>query len=79
MYRSDTLCHIKPGEHAKVTAIGDGCLLQRRFCDLGLTPGTSVVCVGQSPGKSMKAYRIRGAIIAIRNEDCAQILIEKER
>ena len=79
MYRSDILCHIKPGEQAKVTAIGDGCLLQRRFCDLGLTPGTRVACVGQSPGKNMKAYRIRGAIIAIRNEDCAQILIEKER
>jgi ferrous iron transport protein A len=78
MYRSDTLCHIKPGEAAKVTAISDGCPLQRRFYDLGLTPGTRVTCVGQSPGKNMKAYRIRGAIVAIRSEDCVGILIEKE-
>ena len=79
MYRLNTLCHVKPGEAVIITAISDACLLQRRFFDLGLIPGTQVTCVGQSPGKNMKAYRIRGAVIAIRNEDCAEILIEKER
>ena len=26
----------------------------------------------------MKAYLIRGAVIAIRNEDCRSVLVEKE-
>ena len=45
----------------------------RRFTDIGLIENTLVECVGESPAGDPKAYLIRGAVIAIRNEDCNDI------
>ena len=43
---------------------------------MGLIPGTKVDCVLVSPAKNPKAYMIRGAVIAIRNEDAFDIEIK---
>ena len=40
--------------------------LRRRLMDLGLVPGTMVTCVAKSPAGDPSAYRIRGAVIALR-------------
>ena len=73
------LYDIRPGEAAKVTEILD-CDIKQRFLDLGLIPGTRIRCVGKNPGNDMKAYLIRGAVIAIRRSDCASVRIaEKEK
>ena len=53
------------------------CDIKDRFTDLGLIPQTHVKCVGKSPGKDMKAYLVRGAVIALRNADCQSILVSK--
>ena len=64
--------------------VGDGgvveCLeakpgIRRRLRDLGLIEGTWVECVLKSPGGNPMAYFIRGAVIAIRNEDAGSILV----
>lgn len=70
------LSDINIGESAQILEIGD-CELSSRFTDLGMIPGTYVKCVGRSPGKDMKAYLIRGAVIAIRNTDCQSIRVSK--
>ena len=51
--------------------------MRRRLLDIGLTPDTVVECVGKSPAGDPKAFLIRGAVIAIRSEDCAEILIKQ--
>ena len=49
--------------------------MRRRLLDIGLVPGTTVECVGQSPGGDPKAYLIRGAAIAIRQEDAESVIL----
>jgi ferrous iron transport protein A len=50
--------------------------MRRRLLDIGLIPGTNVTCIGRSPGGDPIAFLIRGAVIAIRKNDCANILIQ---
>jgi len=50
--------------------------IKRRLLDIGLTEGTNVECVLESPFKNPLAYLIRGAVIAIRKEDCKNIIVE---
>ena len=50
--------------------------MRQRLLDIGLTPDTVVECVGKSPAGDPKAFLIRGAVIAIRSEDCRGILIK---
>ncbi|MGD8634244.1 MAG: FeoA domain-containing protein, partial [Anaerolineales bacterium] len=51
---------------------------RRRMMDLGLLPGTTVRAEHISAGGSPTAYRIRGALIALRDEQAAQIIIRKK-
>lgn len=48
----------------------------RRLKDLGLVEGTKVKCVLRSPLGDPYAYKIRGAVVAIRKEDASQIMVE---
>ena len=73
------LCEIDLGDKVRVTEISNKSSITRRLLDIGLIPGTSVECVLVSPMKNPKAYMIRGAVIAIRNEDASDIEIEIER
>ena len=70
-----TLCDICPGEHATVCALGGKGAMRRRLLDIGLIADTEVECVGRSPGGDPSAYLIRGAVIALRKEDCKNIFI----
>lgn len=58
----------------KILTSGD---MRRRFIDIGLIENTVVECVGVSPQGDPKAYLIRGAVIAIRNQDSEEILIKE--
>ena len=49
--------------------------IRRRFLDIGLIPGTSVVCLGRSPLGDPSMYLVRGNLIAIRKEDAEKILL----
>lgn len=52
------------------------CPLKRRLLDLGAVPGTEIEHIMTSAWGATHCYRIRGALIAIRSEDAAQIQIE---
>ena len=70
------LCDLKLGEMARVVNISNKSDISRRLLDIGLIPGTRIECVLISPMQNPKAYIIRGAVIAIRNEDASDIEIE---
>ena len=70
------LCDIEPNEHATVHALKNDGPMRRRLYDLGLIEDTVVECVGKSPMGDPAAYLIRGAVIAIRRADSAQIIVE---
>ncbi len=50
--------------------------MRRRLLDMGLTKGTRVTCLFQSPADDPRAYLIRGAVIALRTEDAKKIEIQ---
>ncbi len=52
-------------------------MVRRRLQDVGLVSGTPVVCLQKTPSGSLGAYRIRGAVIALRKEMAEQILMEE--
>lgn len=69
------LCDISVGQRATVTCIKAEGDLRQRLMDLGLCSNTKVECLCRAPGGDPSAYLIRGAVIALRNEDCKKILI----
>ena len=52
-------------------------VLRRRLLDLGLTPGARVTPEMGNAGSSARAYRVRGALIALRFEQADQIRLRK--
>jgi len=51
---------------------------RRRLMDLGVIPGTVVAAEMASPMGDPTAYRIRGALIALRKDQAGLIVIEPE-
>ena len=49
---------------------------EKRLSDLGLVSGTQVECVLKSPLGDPKAYRIRGAVMAVRKAEARNIMVE---
>jgi ferrous iron transport protein A len=70
------LCQMQEGQTARVREVRSTGSMQRRLLDMGLIAGTPVACLQKSPGGDPVAYLIRGAVIAIRHEDSANILVE---
>lgn len=71
------LFELKTGEKClinKILLLGS---MRRRLLDIGLIENTEVECVGESPCGDPKAFFIRGAVIALRREDCEQILVKE--
>lgn len=64
------------GQSATVKYLKNSGSIRRRLLDLGLTENSKITCVGKSPYGDPCAYMIRGAVIAIRSEDCANIYIK---
>lgn len=71
------LSSLKIGQKAIVTGINISGNDRRRLLDIGFTDGCTVECLHISPSGDPTAYSIRGAVIALRQEDSSQILIEK--
>lgn len=67
---------LNPGESAVVDRLSTKGSMRRRLLDIGLIKDTNVECVGRSPGGDPTAFLIRGAVIAIRSEDCKSIFIK---
>ncbi|MCI9307796.1 MAG: ferrous iron transport protein B [Lachnospiraceae bacterium] len=70
---------MKPGQTAQIQALISDGSARRRLLDLGLVENTPVRCVGKSPSGDPSAFLIRGAVIAIRAFEGAQIQITEPR
>ena len=71
-----TLNNTEIGQKTKVLKIINDNSIKRRLLDMGLTPGTTIETVLKNYGGNLVAYMIRGALVAIRNEDAEGILVE---
>lgn len=76
MNEFQNLSNIKPGDYAKVQELLVDGAMRRRLLDIGLIKNTRIECLGRSPAGDPTAFLIRGAVIAIRSEDCENILIK---
>jgi DtxR family Mn-dependent transcriptional regulator len=74
---AERLSSLKPGQRAYVLNISQACrgLERRRFMDLGILPGTLIEAEMTSPSSDPTAYRVRGALIALRQEQADMINI----
>ena len=70
-----SLFDLNIGQKCKILKIFVDDSLKRRLIDIGLTPKSTVSCVGQSPLGDPKAFLIGGAVIALRKEICEKIIV----
>ncbi len=69
------LSDVKPRQKASVVSLeSEG--ICRRLLDIGLTKGATVECIGKSPCGDPKAFLIRGAVIALRNDDAKKVIVK---
>jgi DtxR family Mn-dependent transcriptional regulator len=75
----ETLADLEVGGRARVIGILPTCQgpPRRRLLDLGLVPGTSVEAEMSSAAGDPIAYRIRGALIALRREQAELIQVDR--
>lgn len=64
------------GKEVTVITIRFSGIQKRRILDLGIMPNTKITLLQKSPYGNPMAYLIRGAVIAIRNEDAGKIIVE---
>ncbi len=69
------LSDLPPDKKCRVLSVNSGEEIRRRLLDMGLIPGTLVTCVFKSPWGDPSAYLIRGALVALRNEDADKIFV----
>ncbi|MCU0621858.1 MAG: metal-dependent transcriptional regulator [Gemmatimonadales bacterium] len=75
----ETLAAIRPGEAGRVRRISAACQgpQRRRLLDLGVVPGTVIAAEFASAAGDPVAYRVRGALIALRREHADWIQVER--
>lgn len=71
------LSHTKTGTSSIINSVNSPEHMRRRLLDLGFSKGTVIKCVQSSPSGDPVAYMLRGTIIALRNEDARQIMVQK--
>ena len=69
------LSQMRPGARATVIDLNAEGGMRRRLQDLGLVKGCRVDCVERSPLGDPTAYRICGAVVALRREDADAVRI----
>jgi DtxR family Mn-dependent transcriptional regulator len=72
------LSGLAPGRTARILGLTQACrgAERRRLLDLGFVPGTTVEVDMVSPGGDPTAYRLRGAVIALRRAQAGLIRID---
>lgn len=77
MSTSEPLSCLHEGQRARVLSILESGAMRRRLQDIGLIEGTTVECVQKSPAGDPVAYGIRGAVVALRAEQAAAIIVQR--
>ena len=72
------LTSLREGERGRVALLSPSGGMRRRLMDLGFTPGAPVRCLFSAPGKGMRAYQVRSAVVALRSRDAQCIRLEEK-
>ena len=68
-----SLSKLPEGETAIVSALFNEACMRRRLEDIGLVAGAEATALYRN--NSLRAYLIKGAIVAIRDEDAGKITV----
>lgn len=74
-----TLDRIGPGEVVEVDRVSPACrgIERRRLMDLGIVPGTQIAFERRGLSGGLSAYRVRGTVIALREEQASMISVKR--
>ncbi len=72
-----TLDKVKIADTVILKKLNNTGSIRRRLLDIGFIPGTKIENVLTAPFKDPTLYRIRGTLIAIRNSDAKNIVVEE--
>jgi Fe2+ transport system protein FeoA len=74
------LAELLPGQHGIISSIHEACtgMERRRLLDLGFVPGTPVEAAISSVFNDPVAYRVKGALIALRRQQANLIRIKPQ-
>jgi DtxR family Mn-dependent transcriptional regulator len=77
----ELLSNLRRGETARVVELSRACrgAERRRLLDLGFVPGSEIEVEMVSPAGDPTAYRVRGALIALRREQAALVYVTPVR
>jgi Fe2+ transport system protein FeoA len=73
MADSTQLHLLQPGQRAVITRIGGSRLLRRRFVEMGILKGETILIERNAPLGDPVEYFIKGYHLALRKEEAAQI------
>ncbi len=71
-----SLSNLREGETGTIISMDCRSELTRRLMDMGFISGTRVRRLQSSPAGNPIAYMVRGTVIALRNSDSSEILVE---
>lgn len=74
-HREISLDQLPLGKKANVAALTSDGSARRRMLDLGIIDGTEIEPLYKSPSGNPVAYLIRGAVIALRSDVSAKIIV----
>ena len=75
--KDNRLCDMPVGQTAYITRLSSPASIRRRLLDIGCTEGTPVTCLFTGPSGEPRAYRIRGAVMALRREDAKTVIVNR--
>ena len=75
MFYVATLNELKAGEKCIVEKVETSSDIKRRLMDLGVVKNAEIECALISPGGDPKAFYIKGALVALRNDDSSKITV----
>ena len=73
MSESIQLHYLQPGQRATITRIGGTGALRRRFVEMGIVKGETILIERHAPLGDPVEYLIKGYHLALRKEEAAQI------
>lgn len=76
MEKTIPLSALAQGDRCEVDHITADGPERRRMLDLGMIPGTKIEVLQRSPSGDPAAYEIRGTVIALRDQEAAQIQVK---
>ena len=81
LVEEEFLSGLQPGGRTRVVGLSPACRGQerRRLLDLGFVPGTTVEVEMVSPAGDPTAYRVRGAVVALRREQANLIRVRSQQ